>query len=179
MSNTKRDATQIYASVAKGLRDVRPEQPATTTDTKVNAWRQWHADCRSIADELRGSSGFDAPSFMKLCGAVPSETPYYIQPRGDGKFDLRQTRHRDAFLAGKEHPNDSVAVSFSGPEMRDLLAAHFPHAHVDLSPLETPCQLPHSQLAVGATCACGFTAEPMDEEDVRAAHEVSNGKDNV
>jgi len=31
----------------------------------------------------------------------------------------------------------------------------------------------HGHLATGAMCACGFIAAPMDDEDVRAAHEVS------
>lgn len=31
----------------------------------------------------------------------------------------------------------------------------------------------HAHLATGAMCACGFIAAPMDDEDVRAAHEVS------
>jgi len=63
---------------------------------------------------------------------------YYVtpSPRMPGRFDLRQARYAEQLRAGREHPHDLMATGFTGQDMRDLVAKHFPDT--DLTALDTP-----------------------------------------
>lgn len=50
---------------------------------------------------------------------------YYVVRTGPDRFDLRQYRYAAQRLAGKEHPNDVIAVGFNGKGMRELIAEWF------------------------------------------------------
>lgn len=58
---------------------------------------------------------------------------YYVVKVGPDSFDLRQSRYADLFKAGKEHPHDLMACSFTAAGMREILAKWF--ADTDASAL--------------------------------------------
>lgn len=60
---------------------------------------------------------------------------YYVAQTGDDRFDLRQTRYKAQLEAGKEHPNDLMAVGFTADGMREILSKWF--ADTDTSALDS------------------------------------------
>ena len=52
----------------------------------------------------------------------PELPTYYAVRNALGLFDLRQSRYRDLFRAGNEHPHDLMAVGFGAAELRATIA---------------------------------------------------------
>lgn len=79
---------------------------------------------------------------------------YYVVKVGD-RFDLRQERYRARFDAGREHPHDLMAASFTADGMREILAKLF--ADTDASALYVQCC--DGQVPIGSACKrCGVVA---------------------
>lgn len=65
---------------------------------------------------------------------LPSREYYLVKHGKFGLWDLRQTRYKSQFDAGKEYSHDLIAVGFQGKAMRDLINMH--KFDCDLSPLD-------------------------------------------
>lgn len=61
-------------------------------------------------------------------------TTYYAVKVGNDRYDLRQSRYREQLQAGKEHPHDLMACSFTADGLRDICEKYGFDA--DLSALE-------------------------------------------
>jgi hypothetical protein len=59
---------------------------------------------------------------------------YYVERIGE-RFNLRQTRHKERYEAGNEHPFDLMAVGFPAADMKALVAQHFPDTDVSALPM--------------------------------------------
>lgn len=49
---------------------------------------------------------------------------YYVVKNGN-RYDLRQSRYRGLFDAGREHPHDLMATGFDAKGMREIIAKWF------------------------------------------------------
>ncbi len=63
---------------------------------------------------------------------------YYVVKVGPDRFDLRQTRYAATLRAGKEHPHDLMAASFTADGMREIIGKWF--ADTDATALPPPNQ---------------------------------------
>lgn len=58
---------------------------------------------------------------------------YYLVKVGRDLYDMRQTRYKKQFDAGKEHPHDLCAAHFTAAGIRELIRLY--NFDVDLSNL--------------------------------------------
>jgi hypothetical protein len=50
---------------------------------------------------------------------------YYVVKTGPNRFDLRQTRYKQFYQTGKEHPHDLMAVGFDYNGMKEIINKWF------------------------------------------------------
>lgn len=64
---------EMVRRVAQALKDVRPTQPETTSDTPhIQVWRQWHADVIAISTVLCENPR-EVTRFRRTAGADTGE----------------------------------------------------------------------------------------------------------